>query len=106
MKQDNGNHASRPWLWFVEGWRCWRMSWNQSPETANTELVKVVWSFLADMTTERDRLKAINAELVEALEAVTERFEGALDSTIHATRGDRQDIRQARAALVKARKEG
>ena len=63
------------------------------PSRDNTELTK-----------EHDRLKAINAELVEALENMTDGFEGALECRgIHTTRGDRRDIKAARAVLDKAR---
>ena len=70
MKQDNGNHAATPEKpWFVEG------------------------SAYADLLAERDRLKAINAELVEAIEMLLVVTDAA-------------GANKARAALDKARKEG
>lgn len=46
-----------------------------------------------------------NADLLAALEAITDRFEETLCAT-HATRTDRQEIKEARAAIAKARDNG
>jgi len=55
---------------------------------------------LSKMLTERDRLKALNAELVEALEGLTTRLSHPLPSE------HPPSLFKARAVLAKVRKEG
>ena len=109
MKQDEGNHAAHtpgPWVWRAQhdseanariaqggggGIASVSKAYPLDEWTANANLIAA-----APVTAqERDRLKAINAGLVEALEFCA----------TPATSGVRK-MERARAALAKARKEG
>lgn len=88
MKQDNGNHAATPGLW-KQGY---------GPD-----------SWLLEATAEIDRLKAINAELVEALEEYLDRTEVFVKASVSGGFDEETIpglIKKARATLAKARKEG
>lgn len=54
--------------------------------------------YLDSALDENDRLRALNAELLAALEELSDEYEGNLDEF-----GDRAVLKKARAAIAKAR---
>ena len=85
MTDDNGNHGATPALW-KQGY---------GPD-----------SWLLEATAEIDRLKALNAELLEALEKIETRAAKALPYPAEEYAKTADECWEiARAALAKARKE-
>ena len=110
MTNDNGNHATTPGPWTIEydnhGNGSFSEWWNVGP---GGDGIAKVWNeadarliaAAPETAQERDRLKAINAELVEALERTVCALEEVAEDGGTIIYNETMDI--ARAALAKAR---
>ena len=117
MKQDNGNHAHTPGPWTIVSVNDparfnlqFAIAQKRSAGLRIAEICRYDDAGLADAALisaapetaqERDRLKAINAELVKALEAAVRPFDEPARNPSGNPVGEPSWCAQARAALAK-----